>query len=338
MHPPYPQKDRAATPGEGRGAVEEDRGERYTPWRCETGVIVGLGCPHVNLILETTMARGQSLDWWKFYPGDFFADTDVELMSGPERGAYLILLARCFHLRAVIADPEGELARQGYAEADAARLWAALKHLWDECEGGWTHHRVQADYVASRAKRETAIANGTKGGRPRKNPGENQQPKPTGITNEGGPDGKLSQHSALSTQTPSSKTPPTPPTGGKRAAARGVISEYPRYFESPEARTAWEEWVDFKGARYTAKSARKQLTILDKAGMTPARFVERVDQSIAGGWKGIPPDDRQNGRASGPTTASERLAAIRATYPESQPPQPRTVEVERVAPRPEPDR
>jgi len=102
------------------------------------------------------MARRRGrLEWYPWYPGDFYGDPLVRLMSAHGRGAYRELLDHAWQT-GVLRDPERVLRSLGWDPA----LWEAeLRTCWYEAEGGgFGQQRLEAERANAMAQSARAVA------------------------------------------------------------------------------------------------------------------------------------------------------------------------------------
>ena len=119
--------------------------------------------------------------WMPLYIADYLADTTR--LTTEQHGAYLLLIMDYWR--------NGPLPNDDAALANITRLSAAawkknrqaIARMFQIDADSWNHKRVDDEYTKAIAFREKQKANGSKGGRPKKNP--NAKPKkPMGLVSD----------------------------------------------------------------------------------------------------------------------------------------------------------
>lgn len=122
--------------------------------------------------------------WMPIYIGDYLRDT--EELSGPEHGAYLLLLMHYWMKRGEIGSDIERLARVCRSDVETCRF--ILGSYFSLEEGSYKNKRADKEMQNAESRRQSASENGKKGGRPSKNnpqetyglTGGFQSAKPTG--------------------------------------------------------------------------------------------------------------------------------------------------------------
>lgn len=203
---------------------------------------------------------GSRVNYYERHLGDYARDTAH--LSMLEHGAYSLLLDRYYATeQPIAADQAHRLARARTREEKAA-VDAVLEEFFTLDDGMWRHGRVDAEIEKAQSRINAAKANGTKGGRPRKQ--NITQEKPTGF-----PMGSENETQSKALQTPDS-IPHTPDSNGKpigaasRPQQRGTrlptdwslpsdwaqwaLAERPNYPVAKEAERFRDYWTGRAGA------------------------------------------------------------------------------------------
>jgi hypothetical protein len=249
------------------------------------------------------MARLPFMQW---YPNDWMADPAVRSCSIAARGLWIDLLSlmhlspRRGYLLAATGLPLSleQIARlTGCSTDEATRLLAELRSsgVFSCTDDGVIYSRRM---VRDETKREKCTAAGKRGGNP---------------TLKGHPN----LPEARSQKPEARSNPPNPPSGGSRPTIRGDPASVPipARIDTPEVRTAWEDWIAERAARRKPLTERAARLALDQlADLTPAQVVECIRLSIANGWQGLFPERFRGGagpgRAPAPTKAQAQDAYL----------------------------
>jgi len=105
--------------------------------------------------------------WFKFYPGDWLADSNVQAMTAEARGAYIQLLCLCWRDGSLPLNPR-VLARMAGLSFPIfeRRVWPQLSPCFTWSEDGYTQKRLErerAQLLAFRAERSEAGKRGAAG-------------------------------------------------------------------------------------------------------------------------------------------------------------------------------
>ena len=103
--------------------------------------------------------------WMPVYIGDYLRDT--EELTGPEHGAYLLLLMHYWQKDGVIGSDIGRLARVCRSDEETARF--ILGYYFTLEDGNYKNKRADEEMEKAESRRSSAENNGRKGGRPPKN-------------------------------------------------------------------------------------------------------------------------------------------------------------------------
>ncbi|SNC62384.1 Uncharacterized conserved protein YdaU, DUF1376 family [Hymenobacter gelipurpurascens] len=161
---------------------------------------------------------------FQLYTGDFLSSPDVQMMDAREVGAYCLLLFNAWQGEQPGHLPNSEdkmrrLARLSVEEWQQSREMILSK--FPQAPDGLTRYnpRLVAEAEKQWVNRQKQSANGSKGGRPRKNPNESQINPPLSVENPRlsnekpthNPEKALHFSSSISTSI--KETPPTPVVG-----------------------------------------------------------------------------------------------------------------------------
>ncbi|GAA3940649.1 DUF1376 domain-containing protein [Hymenobacter algoricola] len=169
---------------------------------------------------------------FQLYTGDFLSSPDVQMMDAREVGAYCLLLFNAWQ-----GEQPGHLPNSEDKMRRLARLsveeWAASREIllgkFPESADKLTRYnpRMVAEAEKQWVFRSKQAGNGSKGGRPKKNPTESQinpglSENNPGLSNqnpEHNPKKALHLHSSTSSSL--KETPPTPGVGAEKLSAEG---------------------------------------------------------------------------------------------------------------------
>lgn len=106
--------------------------------------------------------------WMPIFIGDYLRDTQE--LTGPEHGAYLLLIMHYWQKKGEIGCDVERLARVCKSDVETARF--ILGYYFDLVEGNYRNKRADLEMERADNRRNSAKQNGLKGGRP---PLENPQ-------------------------------------------------------------------------------------------------------------------------------------------------------------------
>lgn len=117
------------------------------------------------------------------------------------------------------------------------------------------------------------------------------------------------------------KNPPQPPPKPKPAPFDPKAVEIPPSLDTPEFRTAWGEWCDYRAKKrkpVSEAAVRKQFKRLSAIG--PEAAVAAIDQAIASDWQGLFPDKQRSspGRHIPAPTSGESYASVTKRFSNDQ--------------------
>lgn len=132
--------------------------------------------------------------WMPLFIGDYLQDTTR--LSTEQHGAYLLLIMD-YWTNGPLPDDDAALAQVTRLSAAAWKKHRpALARFFAVGEGAWRHKRIDEEYAKAVRFNDKQKANGAKGGRPKKNAGENAAPPAAQAC----PGGQASEASADSLQ------------------------------------------------------------------------------------------------------------------------------------------
>lgn len=150
------------------------------------------------------------MNYYERHLGDYAKDTGH--LSMLEHGAYTLLLDRYYSTEQGIPADQAHRVARAKTKEERAAVDAVLGEFFTLADGVWTKGRVQQEIAKAAGRIAAAQNNGRRGGRPKKEPEQNQettQQKPSGLLlgSENG-----TQTKALHTPDTREreKTPPTP--------------------------------------------------------------------------------------------------------------------------------
>lgn len=117
------------------------------------------------------------MNYWERHIGDYARDTAH--LSMIEHGAYTLLLDRYYATEKPIAADQAHRLARARSKEEKAAVDAVLGEFFSLINGEWHHNRVDREIEKANVRIDAARANGTKGGRPRKQ--KESQEKPTGF-------------------------------------------------------------------------------------------------------------------------------------------------------------
>lgn len=156
------------------------------------------------------------MNYYERHLGDYARDTAHLTML--EHGAYCLLLDRYYSTEVGIqADHVHRLARVRTA-AERAAVDAVLAEFFTLVDGLWINGRASREIEKAQSKINAARTNGTRGGRPKRNP-DPTQPKPNGLSPGSETETQAKAHQIPDTrhQTPERASVAVPPPSGARA-------------------------------------------------------------------------------------------------------------------------
>lgn len=123
------------------------------------------------------------MNYYERHLGDYAKDTGH--LSILEHGVYTLLLDRYYSTEAPI--PADQVYRLARARSDDEKnaVDVVLTEFFELVDGAWRNTRADEEIIKAAVRIDAAKANGSKGGRPKKNPmgSENEtQQKPTGFS------------------------------------------------------------------------------------------------------------------------------------------------------------
>ena len=240
--------------------------------------------------------------WMPVYIGDYLRDT--EELTGPEHGAYLLLLMHYWQKDGIIGSDIGRLARVCRSDEETARF--ILGYYFTLEGGNYKNKRADEEMGKAKSRRSSAENNGRKGGRPPKNnPQETARLSSgfnplTGTKPERNPQ-ESSSSSSSSSQDIKNTSSATPPKPEQDESFKTFYDAYPRKEARGQALKA------YKAARrkgITAETILERLETykarLDRDGTDrkymrlPATFLNNLDDyECAEPVKPAAPPDRE---------------------------------------------
>lgn len=114
------------------------------------------------------------MNYYSHHIGDYLLDTAH--LTFIEDAAYRRLLDRYYTQEAPLVNDPAVLCRivRAITPEEKAAVQAVLSEFFTLTEDGWSHKRCNAEIAAYQAKAQANRENGSKGGRPKKNPQETQ--------------------------------------------------------------------------------------------------------------------------------------------------------------------
>ena len=223
--------------------------------------------------------------WMPVYIGDYLRDT--EELTGPEHGAYLLLLMHYWQKDGVIGSDIDRLARVCRSDEETARF--ILGYYFTLEGGNYKNKRADEEMEKAESRRSSAENNGKKGGRPPKNnPQETARLSSgsnplTGTKPERNPQ-ESSSSSSSSSQDINNTSSATPPKPEQDESFNAFYDAYPRKEARGQALKAYKATIR-KGI--TAEVILDRLLVyktrLEKAGTErqfmrlPATFLHNLD-------------------------------------------------------------
>lgn len=223
--------------------------------------------------------------WMPVYIGDYLRDT--EELTGPEHGAYLLLLMHYWQKDGVIGSDIVRLARVCRSDEETARF--ILGYYFTLEDGNYKNKRADEEMGKAETRRLSAEINGKKGGRPPKNnPQETarlakRNPPVSQMKPERNPI-ESSSSSSSSSQDNNNTSSATPPTPEQNESFKTFYEAYPRKEARGQALKAYNATIR-KGV--SAEAILDRLLVykarLEKAGTErqfirlPATFLHNLD-------------------------------------------------------------
>jgi uncharacterized protein YdaU (DUF1376 family) len=249
------------------------------------------------------------VNYYERHLGDYARDTGHLTMT--EHGAYTLLLDRYYATEAPIPQDlvyRVARARTGGEKAAVDRVLAEFFVLSD---GHWSQTRASQAVEKYRSLRDTSIANGKLGGRPKSQRNQSDD-KPSGfaVGSENKTQTKAHQYPVTSNQTPVDQEQEQ--RGGKPPTLA-----LPNWLPAD----AWADWHTYRNSRkgWTAKARQLSLNTLRQLHDSGHDARKVIDLAIERGWTGLfAPRDGPPANASKPPIAQNFSAKTYQGTPDEQ--------------------
>lgn len=228
------------------------------------------------------MPQEQRPPYFPFYPADFASDPNVEAMTTEAVGAYILLLCKSWSQEPPGSIPNNDVILARWARLDDDR--------WDRCkpevlaafelrtDERFHQKRLRLEFDKFRQNARKRSQAGKAGADAR------WQSHANANGNRNANDMRFNGSSSSDSVSERRKKPPDPPAGGDFADL------IPRALDSPEFRSAWQEWSQHRRElrkRLTEKSAKRQFKRLEPLGVTQA--VSVIEEAVEKGWWSVHP-------------------------------------------------
>jgi len=265
---------------------------------------------------DTTGKAANKSPAFQFYPKDFLTDSNVLVMSNEARGAYITLLCIDWLEDGIKRDRLCKLSGfDAYAEDGSLRspdAWNSIEAQLLNCfkahpekEGYVTNPRLQKERGLQVERRKERSEAGRRGGKAKHNKALAAEAQL-----------KLSQKNNIAKPSTSSSSTSTSTT----AVFNNVNPHWPQNLDSPEARNALTEWLDYKKSR---RESYKNIDSVNRllrhwSKYTPKQFIDAVDRSIRSNYAGLIDPDSSFGSSKQPkaTAFEKNLELLRRTEAE----------------------
>lgn len=253
------------------------------------------------------MAKKKQYPFFAFYPKDFTTDENVEVMSTPAVGAYILLLCKAWNQKppATLPNDDPVLARFARMTPDE---WQAVRSdvlsAFTVGNDGRLHQkRLRREY-------EIAVGKSNKASMAAKE-------RWSKVKNADAHADALHSHCDSNAMQSVSVSKSSSDSSGGSAGGGGGSPDapIPEVLDTPEFRAAWEQWFSYRReyrlTKWKPSTIKTNLKKLAEVGHDAA--IESINRAIESTWKGIHPAKAGGkGAGGGGQTPQSRAEARRA--------------------------